>query len=268
MNKERIIRTITPECRIIDAGQGIVDYVASDQTLDHYQEVLLAKGWRFDLFRKNAPFVDSHDYGCIDRLVGRVTDFKVSGSQLVERVKWAIDVPSCTLARLGFDLTEKGYLKAVSVGFIPEEWASRGGEPKRWADAVKEAGLTVEDAANCYRIFMQHQQIELSACIIGANPNALAKAFDDGVLREEQMAQLGLADDAALDFLRKAAAAWEKPACDELTRSMIGLELRRCYEFAKNKTHTESTASERDDAADSRHRAREKFLAELTRFTN
>src|SRR5882724_11029049 len=111
----RLIRTIHPEVRVIDKAKGIVDYVASDETLDSYREIIRADGWRFTHFKKNAPFVDSHDYNTIGNLLGKVTDFKIEKKQLVERVQWAVDSDS-DLAKLGFSLTEGGYLKAVSVG--------------------------------------------------------------------------------------------------------------------------------------------------------
>jgi hypothetical protein len=112
-------RLIHPEVRVVDAQLGIVDYVASDESVDSYQEVIRAAGWRFTHFSKNAPFVDSHDYSSIGKCLGRVVDFRVEGDRLIERVQWAIDVPENQLARIGWKMTEAGYLKAVSVGFSP-----------------------------------------------------------------------------------------------------------------------------------------------------
>ena len=59
------IRTIHPEVRVIDASRGIVDYIASDESLDSYREAIKAAGWKFTRFAKNSPFVDSHDYSTI-----------------------------------------------------------------------------------------------------------------------------------------------------------------------------------------------------------
>jgi hypothetical protein len=92
MNK--LIRTIHPEVRIVDAAKGIVDYVASDESVDCYAEIIAAKGWRFSMFQRNAPFVDSHDTSTIEKLVGSVIGFGLEGDKLVERVQWAIDAPT------------------------------------------------------------------------------------------------------------------------------------------------------------------------------
>jgi hypothetical protein len=182
---KQIIRTIHPVIRVVDAAKGIVEYVASDETLDSYREVIRADGWRFDRFRKNSPFVDSHDYSTIDKLVGSVVDFKVVGKQLVETVQWAIDVAGNRLAQLGFAMTQAGHLKAVSVGFIPEQVVSRfGPDTSAHARACADLGMKPEQ---CDAVYLRQQQIELSACIIGANPSALAKSYKAGILNDEDL---------------------------------------------------------------------------------
>src|SRR3954468_6697856 len=112
-------RTICPEVKVLDGKKGIAEYVASDEVLDHDREIVVAKGWRFDLFKHNAPFVDNHDYSSVEKLLGGVIAFEVKGDKLVETVQWAIDVPTNRLAKLGWDMTEAGFLKAVSVGMKP-----------------------------------------------------------------------------------------------------------------------------------------------------
>lgn len=266
-SSKTLVREIHPEVKVLDAAQGLVKYLASDQTLDHYREVILAKGWRFNYFKKNAPFVDSHDYSRIERLLGRVESYEVQGDKLVEVVKWAIDTDH-PLAKLGFDLTEKGYLKAVSVGFIPSKAVCRGDE--EFGAACKEAGLSTEQAGNCRAIYKQHEQIELSACIIGANPNALAKAYDARDINEEAMHLLGLDSDEALAFLHHAAAEWERPECTPVMRSMIRLNLRRCYNFSSasgSPADTRRGASDPKPDAKAEEESRDAFLAQLKSLT-
>lgn len=174
MNK--LTRTIYPEVRVVDAERGIVDYVASDQTLDSYREVIMASGWKFTNFSKNAPFVDSHNYASIDCLIGRVVEFRVENKQLIERVQWAIDVPENKLAQIGWKMTAAGYLKAVSVGFYPTRYVTKwDNDPDGYNSALKDLGIAdPSKAPTC--IYLEQEQCELSACIIGANPNALAKS--------------------------------------------------------------------------------------------
>jgi hypothetical protein len=179
-------RTIHPEIRVIDAKAGLAEYVASDETVDSYREVIRANGWRFDLFAKNAPFVDSHQYDSLDRLLGQVVDFKVEGKRLVETVQWAIDVPENRLAQIGWRMTEAGYLKAVSVGFRPVRAVSRfDADNAAWLGQLLELGLSADTSVRT--IYTEQQQLELSAVIIGANPNALARAHKADAISEADL---------------------------------------------------------------------------------
>lgn len=181
---EMLRRTIKPEVRVLDDRSGLVEYVASDESLDSYREVIRAKGWRFNLFRKNAPFVDSHSYDSVGRVLGKVVSFGVKGKKLVETVQWAIDVPENKAAQLGFRMTKAGYLKAVSVGFVPVKMLSQadafGPEREAWLAQLGELGLSEQAAPRA--IYLEQEQIELSACVIGANPSALAKSYRAGIL--------------------------------------------------------------------------------------
>lgn len=179
-------RTIHPEVRVLDASAGLVEYVASDETVDSYREVIRATGWRFDDFEKNAPFVDSHEYGTIEKLVGKVVDFAVRGKQLVETVQWAIDVPENKLAQLGWKMTQAGYLRAVSVGFVPLRVATpHSSNSMEWQEALQSVGGKADSGIRA--IYLEQQQKELSACILGANPNALAKSYKAGALTDSDL---------------------------------------------------------------------------------
>lgn len=221
---DKLIRALNVEARIVSEADGTVDYVASDATLDSYGEIIDPKGWKFTHFSKNAPFVDSHDYWSIEKLLGKVTDFQVKGGQLIERVRWAKDVAENKLAALGWKMTTGGFLKAVSVGFFATRYHYAGSAG--FADAAGALKLDVATASNCRAIYTEQEQIELSACIIGANPSALAKAWGAGCLRDEDLASVGFADDD-MHFLKLAGKALEAEGTDELTRVLIGREMGR-----------------------------------------
>lgn len=196
----KLVRTLNNiEVRVDDAKTGTVTYIASDESRDSYGEVIRAEGWRFNHFQKNAPFVDSHDYQSIDRLLGKVIEFKVEkkSRRLVETVQWAIDagLPEDHLANIGWKMTEAGYLKAVSVGFWPTKLASRwDADPALYVQQLAALDLAdVPDAQKPRAIYIEQEQVELSACIIGANPNALAKmaeAYKAGVIGDRALETL------------------------------------------------------------------------------
>jgi hypothetical protein len=209
---KKLIRTIHPEVKVLDAAKGLVEYVASDETVDSYREVVRADGWRFTNFAKNSPFVDSHDYNSVDKLLGKVVDFAVKGKKLIETVQWAVDVADNRLAQLGFKMTEAGYLKAVSVGFFPTKMVSKwDSDPLPFVESLQALGLAKD--SNIRAVYLEQEQVELSACIIGANPNALARSYKAGILT-----------DADLDYFSDKATvtetdnSTEDPAVVELSR--------------------------------------------------
>jgi hypothetical protein len=190
----KLQRTIHPEVRTLDERAGIVEYIASDETLDHYREVIKADGWKFDFFEKNAPFLDSHSSDSITSLLGRVIDFRIENRRLVETVQWALDAGDDNpLIRFGWKMTSGGFLKAVSVGFFPVKAISRHENSGRDVQRVAaEMGIAKDRADKIDRIFLEQQQIELSACVIGANPAALAKSFKAGIFNECEVDEYSL----------------------------------------------------------------------------
>lgn len=263
---DKLIRTLHPEVRIIDAANGICDYIASNETLDCYQEVVAASGWRFTRFAKNAPFVDSHNYWSIDRLLGKVISAQVQGKNLVERVQWAKDVEENKLAALGWKMTEGGFLKAVSVGFYPVRYVRNGGDG--WSQALRELGIPAADGDKIRYIYLEQEQIELSACIIGANPDALAKAHKEGCVKDADLAGIGM-DDADMKFIHLAAAELAKPGTDELTRTLVEREMRRITgrkDFEERRTDGNGTPPGMragGEAAERRAAERMEFLKRL-----
>lgn len=197
-----IRRAIHPDTRVIDEASGTVEYIASDESVDSYNELIRAKGWRFDHFEKNAPFVDSHKYDSVEDQLGRVIDFKVSKGRLIETVKWAIDVPDNRIAQLGFAMTKAGYLKAVSVGFWPVRSVSKWDNDRSSYLAELEK-LDMDEVSGPRVIYLEQQQVELSAVVVGANPNALARSY-----------KAGLIDDNDLDFLSTQRSMYDEMALD------------------------------------------------------
>lgn len=224
LSNNTLRRSLTVVPKIISAEQGLVEYVASNETLDSYNEIVAVRGWRFTRFARNAPFVDSHNYWSIDKLLGEVESARIEGRNLIERVRWAKDVEENKLAQLGWKMTLGGFLKAVSVGFFPVRYVANGKDG--WTQALTALGIKPEDAAAIRYIYLEQEQIELSACIIGANPDALAKSFEAGCVRDADLAAVGFSDDD-MHFLTIAGKALDKPDLDDLTRTLIGREMGR-----------------------------------------
>lgn len=172
--------------RVLSESEGTVEFVASDETLDSYGEIVRVNGWRFTRFATNAPFVNSHDYSDIRQLLGQVTSWRVEKNQLVETVRYIRDEGS--LGSMAFKLVRDGFLRAVSVGFVPLRMASKwDSDQAPFLGQIGELKLDAVTAARLRAVYLEQEQLELSQCIIGANPSALAKAYKAGCLSEAEL---------------------------------------------------------------------------------
>lgn len=271
-NTTTLRRALDVVPKIISEADGIVDYVASNETLDSYNEVVAASGWRFTRFAKNAPFVDSHNYWSIDKLLGKVQRGWIEGKNLIERVQWAKDVEDNKLAQLGWKMTLGGFLKAVSVGFVPVRYVRNGGDG--WSQALQALGIKPQDGEKIRYIYLEQEQIELSACIIGANPDALAKSYDAGCIKDADLAAVGFADED-MHFLTIAGKALDKPDIDELTRTLIGREMARITGRTEQSPRTNKGTTSNSpgtprggEHAELEAAARKQFLGELQSLIN
>lgn len=266
MKAER--RELQTETKIIDAEKGIARFVASDQTLDYSREIILARGWRFDNFAKNSPLVDSHDYSTIEKQLGRIVDFSVQGDQLIEEAQFAIDVPENRLAALAWKMVLGGYLRACSVGFVPQKVVTRwDSDPTAYVQQLQALGLSSAAEDNKPRvIYLEQQQIELSICLIGCNPSALLKGYQDHALSEEDLVALGYGRDGAFDFLRDAAAIYDD--AEPAVRAVVRTAMATIFHDRNATSKTAPSAANPGGAEEAPdRRGTEHFFAEFKQLT-
>lgn len=79
----------------------------------------------FDLkaFKKNPVFLDSHNYGSIERIIGRVNKLSTKTGKLEGDIEFAMENPIGALAAY---LADGGFLNTTSIGFIPREFNDKG----------------------------------------------------------------------------------------------------------------------------------------------
>jgi HK97 family phage prohead protease len=151
-----------------------LDFVVSDETLDRYNEVIVASGWKLDNYVRNPVFQNSHQYGDIIYTIGRalITEVRTMAdrSALFQRVEFATDANP--IAKIAYNLYKGRFLNAVSVGFIPMQWEN-GGPGHLWQ-----------------RRYTEQELLEVSAVGIPANPNALALGLKAGALSKQQIRDL------------------------------------------------------------------------------
>ena len=141
------------KCLVKDvAGDApIMDFIASDSSVDRYNEVIDQAGWELDNFRANPVIPDCHDYSSIAKILGRAQSVSVVEGQLVNRVEFCVDNP---MGLLAFKMAKGGFIKSQSVGFIPLEWTNGQGADKP------------------DRTYTKAELLEISLVVVPANPGA------------------------------------------------------------------------------------------------
>lgn len=161
------------------AGQPIIEFISSDESLDRYDEVILASGWRLDNYRRNPVFQNAHRYADVLCTLGKALQTEVREGKLHQRVLFATDVNP--IARIAYGLYRGRFLNAVSVGFIPLRWEDGSASPGRHADASQPVWR---------RRYLEQELLEVSAVSIPANPNALQLACAAGAVQAEDLDEL------------------------------------------------------------------------------
>jgi hypothetical protein len=150
-----------------DPSAPIIDFVASDDTIDRYDEIIDPKGWQLDNYKKNPVFQNSHNYWDIAFTLGKSLVTEVRDGHLFQRIEFATGINP--MAKMSYELYKGGFLNAVSVGFIPMEWENgpQAGAP---------------DGPKYRRKFLRQELLELSAVSVPANPNALQQGLKGGAI--------------------------------------------------------------------------------------
>jgi hypothetical protein len=187
-----------------DATAAVLDFISSDETLDRYDEIIVASGWRLENYLRNPVFQNSHQYGDILFTLGKalLTEVRqVAGRQvLFQRVEFAIEANP--MARIAYGLYRSNFLHAVSVGFIPLRWqnADDGAVAGRSADrSPLVSSPVVRGLPSFRRKYFEQELLEVSAVAIPANPNALALALKSGAVEKSDLRE-------TLDLLRSLTA--------------------------------------------------------------
>src|ERR1043166_1953089 len=147
---------------IENAQPYTIDFRSSDETLDRYHEIITVSGGKLDTYRKNPVRQNAHSNCSIADTIGKSLITEVRGDHLFQRVQFAVE--ENPVARVAFGLYRGGFLKAVSVGFIPLRWENGS-----------------QDTAY-HRKYLEQELIEVSAVSVPANPNALALGLRAGAV--------------------------------------------------------------------------------------
>lgn len=122
--------------------------VGSSGVLDRHGDTVNPEGWNLKNYEKNPVILYGHDHRGLP--IGKAINVEIKDGKLMFDIQFS---KKSQLATEVWNLIKEGILKAVSVGFMVEEWGMAG-DP--------------------YTI-MKQELFELSVVTIPANPEALGK---------------------------------------------------------------------------------------------
>ncbi len=154
-----------------------LEVVASDESIDRYEEVISVTGWDLKNYRKNPVVLFGHDYHSLP--VGQSLKVWKSldgeAKQLRSHMRFAT-AEAHPFAESVYRLLQGGELRTVSVGFLPWDWEDPEGEVPRDGDGRATAPQ---------RTYRKQELLEISVVPVPANPNALVDAVRRGIIKED-----------------------------------------------------------------------------------
>lgn len=96
--------------------------IFSTASVDRHGEIVM-QNWDLKYFKKNAVFLDSHNYNSIEHILGKVKKIGIKEDKLQGDVEFCLDNPKGLLA---YKMALGGFLSATSVGFIPLQFDDKG----------------------------------------------------------------------------------------------------------------------------------------------
>jgi len=111
----------------IDIEKRRVDFIASTDAVDTYDEIVDQASWELDKFKANPVILFAHNSRALP--IGKAVDVGVKNGRLECTIEFATEDANPEAEKV-WKLIQGGFLRAVSVGFIPTDykWEKRDGK--------------------------------------------------------------------------------------------------------------------------------------------
>lgn len=169
-------------CEVKEVAPRVLEFIGSTESKDRQTDIIKASGWVLDNYNKNPVFMWAHDYS--QPPIGKAVKVWIQDKKLMFHIEFA-DKDTYEFADTIYRLYKGGFLRAVSVGFTPRNWEGKTGEndTPRWGGNV----------------FTEQELLELSACPVPANPDALESAKQKRIINAKEFRALKALNDLMLE---------------------------------------------------------------------
>jgi HK97 family phage prohead protease len=113
---------IPVQFKAVDKEENSFDVIFSTADEDRHGDIV-EQNFDLKFFKKNPVFLDSHNYGSIEHIIGRINKVRVEENKLRGQVEFALMNPKGALA---YEMAKAGFINTTSIGFIPEEFDKDG----------------------------------------------------------------------------------------------------------------------------------------------
>ena len=161
-----IIRKVIP-CEVKKVKERTYEFTASTEDIDRDGEVIEAAGWQLANFKKNPVIMFAHNYYTLP--VGRAPKVWVEGKALKNHVEFP-EAGTYDFADICERMVDKGFLRAESVGFLPDPDAIEQGDGKK----------------KPRQTYKKQELLEISLVPVPSQPNALMAAKNAGVITDKE----------------------------------------------------------------------------------
>lgn len=174
-------KDIVPEIRSLDEKKRTMEIISSTETPDRYKDVLKSAGFQTDNYMKGGGVIlwshDAHSQPPIAKTLS--IGVQASPAALVQTIEFA-DAATSAFADQIFRLYQQKFLRSFSVGFRPlappEMIMDEKGEPT--------GGF----------LFASTELIEVSAVACPAQPEAVARAIESGIITAADAGKVFIAE--------------------------------------------------------------------------
>jgi HK97 family phage prohead protease len=150
-------------CEVKEIADRTLEFIGSTEVQDRDGEVILAKGWDLSNYKQNPVFMWAHRYD--QPPIGRSLKTWAREGKLKFHIEFA-PKETYEFADTIYKLYKAGFLKATSVGFIPDPEGIIEGDGEK----------------SPKRTYSKQELLELSAVPVPSNPEALVQAREAGLI--------------------------------------------------------------------------------------